>query len=140
MAIYPHPVIRMPIVCRQCKDPKCKESCPMDAIYISSGIVNIDEEKCISCQQCAIACPFGAIFVHPDVTTPFKCNLCQGDPQCVKECPKQALLFLPEHTLGQTHRMDTVLKYTHMREVEYVEKGEKKKLRYADLEGNNHED
>jgi hypothetical protein len=47
------------------------------------------------------------------------------------------LLFVPEHTLGQAHRMESVLKYTHMREVEYVEKGERKKLRYADSEGSN---
>jgi len=24
----------------------------------------------------------------------FKCNLCDGDPQCVQECPRQALSFV----------------------------------------------
>jgi Fe-S-cluster-containing hydrogenase component 2 len=81
-----------------------------------------------------MSCPFGAIFLHGDISVPFKCNLCGGDPQCVKSCPKKALLFVPEHTLGQTHRMASVLKYTKMKEVEYVEKGEKKILRYADGE------
>jgi Fe-S-cluster-containing hydrogenase component 2 len=134
MVIYPHPVIRMPVVCRQCKDPKCRENCPTDAIVSRDGYFEIDQEKCISCQQCAISCPFGAIYLHSDIDIPFKCNLCEGDPQCVKSCPKKALLFIPEHTLGQAHRIASVLKYTKMKEVEYVEKGERKILRYADSE------
>ncbi len=134
MVVYPHPVIRMPIICRQCKIPKCQENCPADAIAIKNGYCEIDEKKCISCHQCVISCPFGAIFLHGDMEIPFKCNLCEGDPQCVKSCPKQALLFIPEHTLGQAHRMASVLKYTKMKEVEYVEKGKRKILRYADIE------
>jgi len=30
MVVYPHPVIRMPIICRQCKVPKCQENCPQE--------------------------------------------------------------------------------------------------------------
>ena len=30
--IYPHPVVRMPVVCNQCKDAKCMGACPTDAI------------------------------------------------------------------------------------------------------------
>ena len=134
MVVYPHPVIRMPVLCRQCKEPKCQENCPTEAIVMKDGYCDIDEEKCISCQQCVMSCPFGAIFLHSDISIPFKCNLCEGDPQCVKSCPKGALLFIPEHTLGQAHRMASVLKYTKMKEVEYVEKGERKILRYADIE------
>jgi hypothetical protein len=35
--------------------------------------------------------------------------------------------------------MASVLKYTKMKEVEYVEKGERKILRYADIEGGKEE-
>lgn len=132
--LYPHPVIRMPIVCHQCKEPKCRENCPVNAIERVDGVVRIDEEVCISCQQCIISCPFGAMFMHDDLPTPFNCNLCGGEPQCVEQCPKDAIQFVPEQMLGQAHRMASVLKYTHMREVEYVEKGEPKKLKYADIE------
>jgi len=135
IVIYPHPVIRMPIVCRQCREPKCMENCPTEAMNIKNGIVEIDQNNCISCQQCVISCPFGAIFLHNDIPVPFKCNLCNGSPKCVQECPKKALLFLPEHIFGQTHRIASVLKYAHMREIEYIEGGEKKKLKYADIEG-----
>mgnify|MGYP001636559591 FL=1 len=55
-------------------------------------------------------------------------------------CPKNALLFLPEHVLGQAQRMTSVLKYVHMKEVEYVEKGERKVLKYADIEKGKAED
>jgi len=140
MVVYPHPIIRMPIVCHQCKVAKCLENCPTGAIMMKEGILDIDGEKCISCQQCVISCPFGAIFLHEEIETPFKCNLCNGNPRCVESCPKNALLFLPEHVLGQAQRMASVLKYVHMKEVEYVEKGERKVRKYADIEKGKEED
>jgi hypothetical protein len=42
-------------------------------------------------------------------------------------------LFVPEHTLGQVHRMASALGYAHLQEVEYWEHGIKKTLRYADI-------
>ena len=134
MVPYPHPVIRMPIICHQCREPKCAENCPTDAIEVRDGIVVIDEEKCVSCNQCVISCPFGAIFTHEDMDTPFKCDQCGGDPECVKICPKRALLYVPEHMVGEEHRVTSLLKYAHMKEVEYVEGGEKRVLKYADIE------
>lgn len=140
MVLYPQPVIRMPIVCLQCGEPKCAENCPTGALSRENGVVRLNAEKCVSCQVCVTSCPFGAIFVHDDLDTPLKCDLCDGDPECVKECPKQALLFQPQHTLGQAHRKETALRYTHMREVIYSEEGEPKRLRYADIEGGNARD
>ncbi len=133
MVLYPHPVIRMPIFCNQCREPKCQENCPTEAIVRKNGIVEIDEERCVSCQQCVVSCPFGAIFLHEDIPVPFKCNLCGGVPQCVRECPNNALFYQPEHILGQAQRVVNALKYTHMKEVLYIEKGEKKRLRYAGI-------
>jgi Fe-S-cluster-containing hydrogenase component 2 len=134
MVAYPHPVIRMPIICHQCGDPKCAENCPTDAIEVHDGVVALDGEKCVSCDQCVISCPFGAVFTHEDMATPFKCDLCGGDPECVKICPKRALLYVPEHMVGEEHRVTSLLKYAHMREIEYVDKGERKILKYADIE------
>ena len=135
MSLYPQPVIRMPIVCRQCKVPKCGDNCPTNAITMGDdGVVHLDPEECTGCRMCVMSCPFGAIFLHDDLYPPIKCDLCGGDPECVKACPKQAILFMPDHTLGQAQRISSVLKYLNLREVEYYEKGEKKKLRYADIE------
>ena len=136
MTIYPHPVIRMPVVCSQCKEPKCADNCPVGAITREDGVVKIDDNECLSCYNCVESCPFGAIYVHADLDIPFKCDLCGGDPACVRECPKGAIKFMPSYLLGQTHRLNNVLSYTHMKEVEYVEKGEKKHLRYAEIGGN----
>ena len=133
IALYPHPMIRMPVVCRQCSHPKCAENCPTDAISTDNGVVKIDADRCISCRQCVISCPFGAIYVHDDIATPFKCDLCGGHPACVQACPKGALQYVPEHELGEANRVASALRYAHMKEVEYVEKGERKKLRYAEI-------
>ncbi len=134
MVVYPAPVIRMPIFCHQCKDPKCAENCPVDAIACEDGVVKINEKECIGCEQCIISCPFGSIFTHEDMEAPFKCDLCGGEPECAKVCPTKALIYVPKHLLGQAHRMENVLKYAHMKQVEYFEKGEKKIIHYTETE------
>jgi len=40
---------------------------------------------------------------------------------------------VPEHTLGQVHRLMSALEYVHLQEVEYLEHGVKKTLQYADI-------
>ena len=103
---------------------------------MQDGIVQIRPEDCVSCHACVDACPFGAMYVHSDIDIPLKCDLCEnnGEPQCVKVCPTQAIVFIPEHVFGQSHRLNNVLSYAHMKEIEYMEKGERKRLRYADNE------
>jgi hypothetical protein len=59
--------------------------------------------------------------------------MCGGDPECVKHCPLNALRLIPEHVLGETKRLNNVLSYTQMREIEYYDKGEKKTIRYAEI-------
>lgn len=130
---YPHPVVRMPIVCSQCKRPACADACPADALARTNGVVNLDKEKCISCMKCIDACPFGAIFAHADIEEPIKCDLCGGEPQCVAKCPKGALRFIPEQALGEARRMNNILSYAHMKEIEFIEGGEKKVIHYAEV-------
>jgi Fe-S-cluster-containing hydrogenase component 2 len=132
--IYPHPVVRMPVVCSQCKEAKCMDACPVDAFHRRDGVVHLKEEVCIGCRACVRACPFGAMYLHPDRKVPLKCDLCadNGEPQCVKMCPTGAIAYMPEHVFGQTHRLHNVLSYAHMKEIEYMEKGKRKRLHYAD--------
>jgi Fe-S-cluster-containing hydrogenase component 2 len=40
-----------------------------------------------------LVCPFGAISLDGDRM--IKCDLCEGDPQCVKWCATKALEFKP---------------------------------------------
>jgi hypothetical protein len=51
----------------------------------------------------------------------------------VKECPKGALRLFPEYALGDTKRLNNVLSYSQMKEIEFVEKGETKTIHYAEI-------
>jgi carbon-monoxide dehydrogenase iron sulfur subunit len=131
---YPHPVVRMPVICSQCRQPMCADACPVGALRRVNGVVQLDTETCISCMKCAEACPFGAMYVHDDVSHPIKCDLCGGGaPQCVAKCPKAAIRLIPEQALGEQKRINNVLSYAHMKEIEYMEKGEKKTIHYAEI-------
>ncbi|MBA7639794.1 Ion-translocating oxidoreductase complex subunit B [subsurface metagenome] len=133
LTTYPHPVMRMPIVCSQCKVLTCAQVCPVDALRRSNGVVQLDKENCISCYKCVDACPFGAIYVHEDYDLPIICDMCGGDPECVKKCPTGALRLIPESTLGEFKRLNNVLSYTQMKEIEFYEKGERKVIHYAEV-------
>ena len=130
---YPHPVVRMPIVCSQCKIPACAEACPVTALKKADSVVELDKDLCISCMKCVEACPFGAMYAHSDVDHPIKCDMCGGSPQCVERCPKGAIYLIPEQALGESKRINNILSYAHMKEIEFMEKGEKKSIRYAEI-------
>ena len=88
-----------PIICRHCTNAPCKEVCPVpDAMYFdeNTGVVLISDENCIQCFACVDACPFGAIQVGPNKEL-LKCDLCGGDPVCVKYCPSVPGYLFP-HT------------------------------------------
>ena len=133
LVTYPHPVLRMPIVCSQCKIPACAEACPVDALKKSDSVVELDKELCISCMKCVEACPFGAMYAHSDVDHPIKCDMCGGNPRCVEKCPKGAIYLIPEQALGESKRINNILSYAHMKEIEFMEKGEKKTIHYAEI-------
>jgi carbon-monoxide dehydrogenase iron sulfur subunit len=133
LVTYPHPVVRMPILCSQCKVPVCADACPVGALKRSDGVVRLSTDDCISCMKCAEACPFGAIYAHGDVDYPIKCDLCGGEPECAEHCPKRAIRFVPEQALGESKRLNNILSYAHMKEIEYVEMGQKKIIHYAEI-------
>jgi Fe-S-cluster-containing dehydrogenase component len=78
-------------VCRfeDCAGHPCIEACPVNAISESDGVVLIDVETCIGCGACVAVCPYQAILTVDGKA--LKCDLCGGDPACVKECVTGAL-------------------------------------------------
>ncbi len=55
----------LPILCMHCKVAPCKEVCPTGAtIQRADGIVYIDQDKCIGCGYCVVACPYDARTVY----------------------------------------------------------------------------
>jgi Fe-S-cluster-containing hydrogenase component 2 len=83
------------MVCRHCKKPPCIDACKFGAITKNelTGIVMIDEQKCVGCKACIPACPFGGILITPEASV-IKCDLCNGDPACVKYCFFQAIKWV----------------------------------------------
>ena len=90
-----------PIACKQCEKPPCQDICPKEAIFRDTEMnrVLIDRQKCVGCGMCVSACPFGAMRVYKNKSKSYKCDLCSGDPQCVKICEPNALEYLDPEML-----------------------------------------
>lgn len=87
------------VTCMQCDEPWCLKACPKGAISKDavSGVVSVDEVKCVGCRTCVSACPFGMITYQESSRKADKCNLCAGDfPECVTFCPTRCLTFSEE--------------------------------------------
>ncbi len=81
-------------ICTQCAEAYCVESCPLPGALSrdpETGAVLVDDELCNGCEACMVACPIGAIYLNKETGIVFKCDLCGGDPECVKFCSRDAL-------------------------------------------------
>lgn len=83
----------IPVICHHCSDVPCLKACSELAIEIDmkDGTVRIIEERCTGCRSCEKACPFKAIRFDPERNKAFKCDFCQGEPECVRWCPTNSL-------------------------------------------------
>ena len=75
--VYPNVYAEVvPVQCMHCEDAPCEAVCPTHATYTTdSGVVLVDEERCIGCKYCMAACPYG------------------NPPRCVGTCISGARLF-----------------------------------------------
>ena len=84
------PGLEVPHLCAQCQDYPCIESCPTKPKALSSdkktGAVRVNRRLCISCGKCVRSCPGHVPFLHPGDRKATICDLCKGQPQCVKVC------------------------------------------------------
>ena len=83
----------LPLACQHCENPECVKVCPTEASHVAEdGTIQIDKDKCIGCQFCAMACPYGVRYLNQTERVVEKCTLCeqrtsQGElPQCVSQC------------------------------------------------------
>lgn len=91
----PERSISMPVFCAHCENPLCVQACLMNVIAKASdhGLTVHNEEHCIGCHACELACPFGAACFNFLDEIAVNCDLCGGVPVCVEYCPNQALHF-----------------------------------------------
>jgi Fe-S-cluster-containing dehydrogenase component/formate-dependent nitrite reductase membrane component NrfD len=122
--------------CNHCADAPCVEICPVTALYTrEDGIVDFDDRRCIACKACTQACPYDALYMHPDTGTAAKCNYCTHrvdiglEPACVVVCPEHAIISgdmdNPETEISKLLARETV-------SVRKPEKGTEPKLFYID--------
>lgn len=90
----------LPVKCQHCENPACVSVCPTQASYRrEDGIVLVNHDRCIGCQYCVIACPYGVRSFNEQSGVIEKCTLCAhlvdegSKPACVEICPGQARLF-----------------------------------------------
>lgn len=85
--------LSVPSLCVQCDNAPCAAGCPEDALYHEDtlGTIVLREEDCTGCGLCVEACPYRAMHFDEARSVAYKCELCGGDPQCVKVCAPGAL-------------------------------------------------
>lgn len=95
--------IHVKLQCMHCERPACVSACIVGALTKGEdGSVVWDDDKCIGCRYCMVACPFQIPTydydrsIDPHIR---KCDLCterrKDDklPACIEICPNEALLF-----------------------------------------------
>lgn len=97
-----YPGVEFPVLCYQCgDDAKCVEACPVDALSVDTSkklnSIAIDTTRCLrtakggDCTLCQDECPGTAVTFHPTSRAPLICDLCGGDPACIKACPSSTI-------------------------------------------------
>ena len=88
------------IQCMHCDNPPCVRVCPTGASYkLKEGFVLIEEDLCIGCKYCVVACPYQARVFNERTGVTGKCIFCRPrvlkgvQPACVIACPTGARAF-----------------------------------------------
>jgi len=96
----------VPNVCRLCQRPACVAACPTEALYRDEimSVVRVKAMDCIGCSACVDECPFGMVMLHPETDLPLVCDLCDGDPVCVKRCATGAIIYTDKGVIAREKR------------------------------------
>ncbi|MBW1636002.1 MAG: 4Fe-4S dicluster domain-containing protein [Deltaproteobacteria bacterium] len=99
--------ICLPQTCMHCDNAWCLEICPAAAIIRNetTGAIEIISERCVGCEMCILACPFGNIHFDKINLVSRKCNLCEGEPNCVSFCISGALQYIEAENSYKNNRI-----------------------------------
>jgi carbon-monoxide dehydrogenase iron sulfur subunit len=98
----------IPMSCQQCQDAPCMNVCPVKAISRDESLarVMVDYDKCIGCRSCVAVCPFGAMSFNTIDRKVFKCDVCDGEPQCVRFCDMKAVDYVNAEAVAIEKKRD----------------------------------
>ena len=84
-------------ICKNCKKPRCIETCETGAIYKKDDYVIVDYNRCNGCWECINACQFRSIGKDEYRSKIIMCDLCIGrKPSCVNSCITGALKLVED--------------------------------------------
>jgi molybdopterin-containing oxidoreductase family iron-sulfur binding subunit len=136
------PAYFFPKPCFHCDNPPCTKVCPVNATFKrQDGIVLIDNQRCIGCRSCMVACPYSTRFFNwsepkqpelqgmvysPEQSLPRrmgtveKCDFCpdmirQGKmPACVSGCPMDVIYFGDQNEDAVTNASGITVKFSEL--------------------------
>ena len=105
------------MACMHCADAPCVPACPSACLAkdAETGFTLYDNQNCIGCHSCAMACPFGV----PSFNSQGKMEKCDGcsvrlahgmEPACVRVCPTGALRVYTEEAYRAVHGSRSILR------------------------------
>ncbi|WP_019241130.1 4Fe-4S dicluster domain-containing protein [Bacillus massilioanorexius] len=101
--------------CNHCDEPACAKACPTGAYTkLENGIVKHNQDRCIGCQMCGTACPYGVPQFDTVKKKMDKCSMCSDrlaegeDTICVASCPMQAISIIDLNAINETELVSDV--------------------------------
>ena len=101
--------------CNHCDNPACVRVCPTAAMQkAEDGTVQHDDDRCIGCGSCKLACPYDVPVMLDDLGIVGKCDACKPfrdrglNPVCVDACNMRALDFGDLDELRSKYGADSV--------------------------------
>jgi carbon-monoxide dehydrogenase iron sulfur subunit len=119
---WPLEGLELPMLCQQCEEAPCIAICPTNALARDAFMdrVTLDYDLCIGCKMCVIACPFGGMGIDPAAQRVIKCDLCDGDPACVRFCDPGALAFVPSTSVHMKKKRDAGRKLSEVMKKAFI--------------------
>jgi len=104
------PTVDIALACRLCEEPPCVGACTRKALKQDeeTGVILVDENKCNGCGWCIEVCDYGVLIYDSHRKAMIVCDLCEGDPLCVKYCVQEALELTTMEKIAEKTRKSTV--------------------------------